>query len=74
MQHAWDRREVNTKLLRESEGKRPLGKPIDRCIWEDIIKVDLKEIGYEDIDCLRLSHDKDQWHVVVNAITKFRVP
>jgi hypothetical protein len=29
---------------RKPEGKRPLGRP--RCIWEDGIRMDLKEIGW----------------------------
>ena len=32
---------------RETEGKRPFGKP--RLRWEDNIKIDLKEVGYADM-------------------------
>jgi hypothetical protein len=31
-------------LVREPEGKRPLGRP--NCIWKNNIKMDLKEIGW----------------------------
>jgi hypothetical protein len=32
-------------LVGKREGKRPLGRP--RCRWEDGIKMDLREIGWE---------------------------
>ena len=34
--------------VRKSEGKRPLGRPRHR--WEDNIKMDLQEVGCEDMD------------------------
>jgi hypothetical protein len=37
-----------TKYLHPYEGKRLLGRTI--CRWEDNIKVDLKEMGCEDVD------------------------
>jgi hypothetical protein len=36
-------------LVTEPEGKRALGKP--KPAWEDNIKMDLKEIGWECVDC-----------------------
>jgi hypothetical protein len=41
-----------------AEGKSPLGRP--RLRWEDNIKTDLKEIGYESLDWIRLAEDKNQ--------------
>jgi hypothetical protein len=35
-------------LIGKLEGKRPLGRPI--CRWEDDIKMDFREIGWEDVD------------------------
>ena len=32
-------------LLGKPEGKRPSGRP--RCRWEDNIKMDLREVGYD---------------------------
>jgi hypothetical protein len=32
-------------LVRSPEGKRPLGRP--KCRWEDNIRMDLREIGWE---------------------------
>jgi hypothetical protein len=35
-------------LVGKPEGKRPLGRP--RCRWVDNIKLDLREIGCDDMD------------------------
>jgi hypothetical protein len=37
------------------EGKRPLGRPRRR--WEDGIRMDLREIGLEGVDWIRLAQD-----------------
>jgi hypothetical protein len=41
------------------EGKRPLGRP--RCRWVDNIKMDLLEIGWGGVDCIRLAQNRDKW-------------
>jgi hypothetical protein len=46
-------------LVREPEGKRPLGRTRHR--WEDNVKLDLKEIRYGDVYWIRLAKDRDQW-------------
>jgi hypothetical protein len=35
-------------LVGKPERKRPLGRPT--CSWEDNIRMDLREIGWEDVD------------------------
>jgi hypothetical protein len=40
------------------EGKRSLGKL--RHIWEDIIKMNLREIGWDGMDWANLAQDRDQ--------------
>jgi hypothetical protein len=42
MWHAWERK-VYKVLVRNPEGKRPLGRP--RSSWEDGIRMDIREIG-----------------------------
>jgi len=42
---------------RETEGKRPFGKP--RLRWEDNIKVDLQEVGCGVMNWIELAQDKD---------------
>jgi len=59
-------------LVGRPESKRQLGRPRRR--WEDNIKMDLKEIGIDDANWIRLAHDTVQWRVLVNAIMNLRVP
>jgi hypothetical protein len=44
-------------LVARPEGKRPLGRPRRR--WEDNIKMDLREIGVYESNCIRLAQDRD---------------
>jgi hypothetical protein len=50
----------------------PLGRPT--CRWEDNIKIDLKEIGWEDVEWINLSQDRDQWSALMSMVMKFQVP
>ncbi|KAJ4435442.1 hypothetical protein ANN_18057 [Periplaneta americana] len=59
-------------LVRRSEGKIPLGRPRRR--WEDNIKMDLREVGYDDRDWINLAQDRDQWRAYVRAAMNLRVP
>ncbi|KAJ4452188.1 hypothetical protein ANN_03706 [Periplaneta americana] len=52
-------------LVGRPEGKRPLGKPRRR--WEDNIKMDLREVGYDGRDWINLAQDRDQWRAYVRA-------
>jgi hypothetical protein len=44
-------------LVGKPEGKTPLGKP--RGGWVDNIKMDLREIGWDDMDWIDLAQDRD---------------
>ncbi|KAJ4446958.1 hypothetical protein ANN_13660 [Periplaneta americana] len=46
-------------LVGRPEGKRPLGRPRRR--WENNIKMDLREVGYDGRDWINLAQDRDQW-------------
>ncbi|KAJ4446100.1 hypothetical protein ANN_12792 [Periplaneta americana] len=59
-------------LVGRPEGKRPLGRPRRR--WEDNIKMDLREVGYDDRDWLNLAQDRDRWRAYVRAAMNLRVP
>jgi hypothetical protein len=52
-------------LVGKPEGKRPLGRP--RCMWEDNIKMDLREIGWGGMDWTDLAEDRDQQRALVNT-------
>jgi hypothetical protein len=47
--------------MRNPDEKRPLGRP--RRKWEDNIKIDFREIGWEVVDWIHLAQDRDQWRV-----------
>jgi hypothetical protein len=59
-------------LVGKPEGKRPLGRPRRR--WVDNIKIDLREIGWNDVDWIELAQDRDQWRALVNTVMNLRVP
>jgi hypothetical protein len=46
-------------ILVGREGKTPLGRPGRR--WEDNIRMDLREIGWECVDWLHLAQDIVRW-------------
>ncbi|KAJ4437765.1 hypothetical protein ANN_13703, partial [Periplaneta americana] len=59
-------------LVGRPEGKRPLGRP--RRWWEDNIKMDLREVGYDDRDWINLAQDRDRCRIYVRAAMNLRVP
>jgi len=59
-------------LVGKLQCKRPLGRP--RCRWEDNIKVDIQEVGYQDMDWIEPAQDRDRWRALVNAVMNLRVP
>jgi hypothetical protein len=46
-------------LVGKPERRRPLGRRRRR--WEDNIKMDLREIGFGDVDWMHLAQDRDRW-------------
>jgi hypothetical protein len=36
--------------------------------------MDLREIGWDDMDWIDLAQDRDQWRDLVNTVTNLRVP
>jgi hypothetical protein len=58
-------------LVGKYEGKMPLVRPRRR--WEDRIKMDLRDIGWECVEWIHLAQDRDRWRALVNAVTKPRV-
>jgi hypothetical protein len=59
-------------LVGKPEGRRPLGRPRSR--WEDNIKMDLREIGFWDVDWVLLTQDRGRWRALVNTVMNLRVP
>jgi hypothetical protein len=66
-----EERKVYKVLVGKPEGKKPLGRP--RLRWEDWIRMDLRETGWESVDWIRLAQDRDRWRAAVNAVNNLRV-
>jgi hypothetical protein len=59
-------------LVGGPEGRRPLGRPRRR--WENNMKMDLREIGFGDVDWIHWAQERDRWRALVNMIMNLRVP
>ena len=59
-------------LTGKPTGKRPLGRPRRR--WEDIIRMDLEEIGINAGNSVDSAQNKNYWKALVNAALNLRVP
>jgi hypothetical protein len=53
-------------------GRRPLRRPRRR--WEDNVKMDLREVGWEGMGWIELAQDRDRLRALVNAVMNLRVP
>jgi hypothetical protein len=45
-------------LIGKPEGKRPPGGP--KCKWDNNIRMDLMEVGWEFVDWIHLAQERDQ--------------
>jgi hypothetical protein len=52
------------------EGRRPPRR--HRCMWEDNIKIDLRDVDWGGIDWLYLALDRDQWMALVDTVINLR--
>jgi hypothetical protein len=62
---AWmgEKRNAYRSLVGKPEGWRPLGRPRRR--WLDTIRMDLVEVGWDDVDWIGLSQERDRWRALV---------
>ena len=54
-----------------NQRKGPLRSP--GCIWDDNIKIVLKEVGCVGMDWINLVHDRDWWQALQNEVMNLRV-
>jgi hypothetical protein len=66
-----EERKVYKLLVGKPEGKSQLGRPRRR--WEDGIRMDLRETGWECEEWIHLAQDRDRWRAVVNTVMNLRV-
>jgi hypothetical protein len=59
-------------LVGKPEQKRPLGRSRGR--WEDSITLDVREMGWKDVEWIHLAQGRDQSRDVMKTKMKFRVP
>jgi hypothetical protein len=59
-------------LVGRPEERRPQGRPRRR--WEDNIKMDLREIGFGDVDWIHWAQDRVRWWAFVNTVMNLQVP
>jgi hypothetical protein len=67
-----EKRNAYTILMGKPERKRPLGTPRRR--WVDNIKMDVRDIGWDSMDWIDLTQDRDQWRDLVNMVINLQVP
>jgi hypothetical protein len=65
-------RDVYRVLVGRPEGKRPLRRPRHR--WEDNIKLDVREIGIDGTNWIRLAQDRVHWRAFVSTVMNLLVP
>jgi hypothetical protein len=65
-------RGVYRVLVRRAQGKRPLGSSRHR--WNDSIKTDLREIGLDGANLIRLPQYRVRWRAFVNMVMNLGVP
>jgi hypothetical protein len=59
-------------LVAKPGGRRPIESP--RRMWEDNIRMELREIGWDGVDWIDLAQDRDKCRALVNTIMNLRVP
>jgi len=59
-------------LVGKPEGKRPLGKPRRRWVYN--IRKDLQDVGCGYVDQIVLAQDRDRWRTLVSAVMNLRDP
>jgi hypothetical protein len=67
-----EKKNANRLLVGKPEGKRPLGRPRRRWVYN--IRMDLAEVGWSDVDWIGLAQNRNRWRALVNSVLNLRVP
>jgi hypothetical protein len=67
-----EKRNAYRLLVGKPEGKRRLERPRRR--WEDNIRMDLGEFGWDVMDWVGLAQDRNRWRALVNSVLNLWVP
>jgi hypothetical protein len=67
-----EKRNAYRLLVAKPEGRRPLRRPRRR--WLDNIRMNLVEVGWDDVDWIGLAQDRDRCRALVNSVLNLWVP
>jgi hypothetical protein len=70
--HMTEKRNACNISVGKPQGKRLLRR--HKNSWEDNIRMDFKGVGWEGVNWMHLSQDRDQWRAVVNMVVDLPVP
>jgi hypothetical protein len=65
-------RNANNIAVGKPEGERPHGRL--RCRWGDNVRMDIREIGWEDVNWLHLVQYTDEFWAVVYTVMNLQIP
>jgi hypothetical protein len=67
-----EKRNAYRLLVGKPEGKRPLGRPRRRWVYN--IRMDLREVRWSDVERIGLAKDRNRLRALVNSVLNLRVP
>jgi hypothetical protein len=72
MKHGWERRGMHICYGAKPEGRKSLGRPRHRWVYNT--EMDLGEIGWGGMNWICLSQNRDEWNALVNVVMNLWVP
>jgi hypothetical protein len=67
-----EKRNAYRVLVLKPEGKRPLGRPRRRLVYN--IRMDLGEVVWGDVYWIGLAQNRNRWRALVNSLFNLQVP
>jgi hypothetical protein len=67
-----DTRNAYRIFVEKFEGKRPVGRSRRR--WQDNIRIDLRETGWNVVKWMHLAQDRGHWRALVKTVMSLLVP